>query len=297
MGIAAHCPLVGLLVTFAMLVGSTGCGSGIPEDIAIPPGMVLVPGGKTDVGSESGLPMERPVFRARVKPFFMDVHPVTVAQFRTFVDATGYVTEAESFGNAGILDAATGRWTMVDSATWAYPMGPSSPAAADDHPVTQVSWNDAAAYAAWADKRLPTEVEWEHAARGAVNDPGPYAWGVSLMEEAAFKANVWNGRFPVHNTGDDGYLLTSPVGTYGKTPLGLTDMGGNVWEWTADWYRPYAERDEPFEPHAFSEKAQRGGSFLCEPGWCHGYRVSARSHSTPETSLHHVGFRCVMDLP
>ena len=166
-----------------------------------------------------------------------------------------------------------------------------------DHPVVHVSWNDAVAYATWADKRLPTEVEWEHAARGARDNRRPYAWGDSLAEDGAYKANTWQGIFPVRNTVEDGYLYTSPVGAFGETPLGLTDMGGNVWEWTQNWFRPYADRNEPFSPTVQSEKAQRGGSFLCEPGWCHGYRVSARSHSTPETSLFHVGFRCVMDIP
>ncbi len=281
----------------ALVAGSAACSDGVPADLHVPPGMVLIPGGKTDIGSERGMPMERPVFRVKVASFLMDVHPVTVAQFRAFADATGYETQAETFGNAGVLNPASGRWEMTADATWEYPMGPALPPAGDDHPVTQVSWHDAVAYAAWAGKRLPTEVEWEHAARGAVNDPRPYAWGESLVTEDVFKANTWNGRFPVHNSGADGYLLTSPVGAFGVTALGLSDMGGNVWEWTADWYRPYAERGQPFEPDTLSEKVQRGGSFLCEPGWCHGYRVSARSHSTPETSLYHVGFRCVMDLP
>jgi len=261
-----------------------------------PSGMVFVPGGRTNIGSEEGMPMERPVFSARVRPFFMDKHPVTVAQFRVFVEATGYITEAESFGNSGVFDTETRRWVMVDSASWQYPLGPDASPAPDEHPVTQVSWNDATAYAEWAGKRLPTEVEWEHAARGAVNDPRPYAWGASLMEDSRYKANVWNGRFPFYDSGDDGYLLTSPVGTFGETPLGLTDMGGNVWEWSADWYRPYSARKKDYAPTPESQKTQRGGSFLCEPSWCHGYRVSARSHSTPETSLHHVGFRCVKDL-
>ena len=285
------------IVFLVAVVCAAGCGTGIPADVAVPDGMVLVPGGRTDIGSTAGLPMERPVFRARVKPFFMDIHPVTVGQFRAFVEATGYRTQAEEFGNAAVLIAATGRWELLAGATWHHPLGPDSAAAPEDHPVTQISWNDAAEYAVWAGKRLPTEVEWEHAARGAINDPRSYAWGDSLVERGEFQANVWNGRFPMHNSGEDGYLLTSPVGLYGKTALGLTDMGGNVWEWTSDWYRPYSERDEPFEPDQYSERVQRGGSFLCEPGWCHGYRVSARSHSTPESSLFHVGFRCVMDLP
>lgn len=265
-----------------------------PEDI--PAGMVLVPGGRTVVGSDDGPPHERPPFRTRVAAFFMDIHPVTVTQFGAFVEATGYVTEAERFGNAGILDYDSRQWQLVDGATWRRPLGPDGEAAAGDHPVTQVSWNDATAYAEWAGKRLPTEAEWEHAARGASGSLQPYSWGTELKEEHAYRANVWNGVFPVSNSGEDGYMYTSPVGAYGATTLGLVDMGGNVWEWTRDWYRPYAERDRPYTPTPQSEKAQRGGSFLCEPGWCHGYRVSGRSHSTPETSLFHVGFRCVRDI-
>ena len=283
------------VLLISSLLISTGCGKEIPD---APPGMVYVSGGKTQVGSEAGMPHERPVFTARVRPFFMDVHPVTVGQFRMFVESTGYVTQAEDFGDAAVLDYDTRQWALIPGASWEYPLGPDHLPSPDDHPVTQVSWNDAAAYAEWAGKRLPTEIEWEHAARSGNRDPNtPYAWGESLIIEGEFKANVWNGRFPLSNSGEDGFMYTSPVGTYGTSPSGLTDMGGNVWEWSADWYRPYSQRKEPLEPNSSSEKAQRGGSFLCEPGYCHGYRVSARSHSTPESSLFHVGFRCVKDLP
>lgn len=259
--------------------------------------MVYVPGGVTHIGSDAGAAAEGPVFRAEVAPFLMDRHPVTVAQFREFVAATGHKTEAERFGNAGVLDSDTRRWVLVDEATWERPFGPEGLPAPDDHPVTQVSWNDAAAYAAWVGKRLPTEVEWEHAARGARNSADPYAWGAALVEDGHHRANTWQGSFPIRNTGEDGHLHTSPVGAFGATPLGLTDMGGNVWEWTDDWFRSYGERGEPFASAPTSEKTQRGGSFLCHESYCHGYRVSARGHSTPETALFHVGFRCVKDLP
>jgi formylglycine-generating enzyme len=257
---------------------------------AVPAGMVYVPGGVTRIG-DARVPEERPVFDVRLRPFYMDVHPVTVGQFRRFVAATRYRTEAERFGSGAVYDPATDRWQLVAGATWQRPLGPSAPPAPSDHPVTQVSWNDAVAYARWAGKRLPTEVEWEHAARGAKNLRQPYAWGDSLVTKGRHRANTWQ-----HDGLADGYLFTSPVGSFGKTPLGLVDVGGNVWEWTADWFRPYDERESLYTPTAASERVQRGGSFLCNPEFCHGYRVSARSHSTPESAMFHVGFRLVKDL-
>lgn len=267
-----------------------------PSGTDVPEGMVYVPGGTTVIGSEKGLPMEKPTFETTVQPFLMDKHPVTVAEFRAFVDATGYETQAEGFGDAAILNMETYAWILLPGATWSHPFGPDGPPAEDNHPVTQVSWNDAVAYASWAGKRLPTEIEWEHAARGAESAPHQYAWGNVLYAEGTAKANTWEGTFPVYNSGEDGFLFTSPVGEFGKTPLGLTDMGGNVWEWTDSWYLPYTERNKSFTPNEQSERVQRGGSFLCNPGYCHGYRVSARSHSTPESSLFHVGFRTVKDI-
>lgn len=268
-----------------------------PPGIEVPEGMVYVPGGLTEIGAEDGLTEEQPVFRAEVDAFFMDVHPVTVAQFREFVESTDHVTEAETFGDAAVLDLATGHWELVAGAYWQHPQGPAGPPASDDHPVTQVSWNDAVAYAEWAGKRLPTEVEWEHAARGGQNGRSPYAWGDQLSNGPVHHANTWQPEVADDDAAGDGHAFTSPIGVYGETSLGLTDMGGNVWEWTADWYRPYAERDQPYSPGPQSEKAQRGGSFLCHEDFCHGYRVSARSHSTPETSLFHTGFRLVRDVP
>lgn len=273
-----------------------------------PQGMVLVPGGTVHVGSEEGSVDEAPVFEARVDPFYLDRHPVTVGQFRRFVEDTRYVTDAERLGDGAVLELRTGAWRLVPGATWRRPLGPDGAAARDDHPVTQVSWNDAMAYARWLGRRLPTEVEWEHAARGAANRRDRYAWGNTLVVGGRHMANTGERRdhaghatmdAPVAVGGrqqasaEDGHLLTSPVGAYGKTTLGLTDMGGNVWEWTDSWYRPYDEvrRGMPFQPHPGSERVQRGGSFLCSTDYCHGYRVSARSHATPETSLFHTGFR------
>lgn len=266
------------------------------DEVTVPEGMIYVPGGTTVIGSEKGLPMEKPVFKTKVKPFLMDEHPVTVAQFREFIEATGYKTQAEDFGDAAVLNLETYQWMLLKGANWEYPLGPEGPKAEDNHPVTQVSWNDAVAYSVWKGRRLPTEFEWEHAARGAESAPQQYAWGDVLYADGKARANTWEGTFPVFNSGEDGYIFTSPVGAFGKTPLGLTDMGGNVWEWTDSWYRSYSDRDESFTPDAQSERVQRGGSFLCNSGYCHGYRVSARSHSTPESALFHVGFRTVLDL-
>ena len=256
----------------------------------LPAGMVYVPGGVARIGDER-VAEERPVFEAHVQPFYMDAHLVTVAEYRRFAAATGYRSDAEKFGSAAVYDPAADSWQLVAGATWQLPLGPSAPPAPEDHPVTQVSWNDAVAYATWAGKRLPTEIEWEHAARGAKNLPQLYAWGDSLVVNGRHHANTWQ-----QDGVADGHLFTSPVGSFGTTPLGLADMGGNVWQWTADWFRPYSERESSHVPAAGSERAQRGGSFLCNPEFCHGYRVSARSHSTPESALFHVGFRLVKDV-
>ena len=267
-----------------------------PASVLVPAGMVYVPGGTTHVGAEDGAPAERPVFVAHVRPFFMDARLVTVAEFRRFVQATGYRTTAERLGDAGVYDPAADEWRLVRGATWHHPLGPDSAAAPGDHPVTQVSWHDADAYARWAGKRLPTEVEWEHAARGARDSRERYAWGGSLVSRERHHANTWQGT-PRANRGEDGWVNTSPVGAFGRTRLGLTDMGGNVWQWTADWFRAYADRDRPFTPTSATERVLRGGSFLCREDFCHGYRVSARSGATPETALYHTGFRLVRDLP
>jgi sulfatase modifying factor 1 len=280
-----------VVLTLCAAAGGLALSASAPAPAARPPaGMVYVPGGVTRMGDER-VPEERPTFETTVRPYFMDVYPVTVEEFRRFVTATRHRTEAERLGDAAVYDPATDSWQLVAGATWQRPLGPSGPPAPADHPVTQVSWNDAAAYAAWAGKRLPTEIEWEHAARGARNLRQPYAWGDSLVTNGRHRANTWQ-----HGGAADGYLFTSPAGSFGKTSLGLADMGGNVWEWTADWFRPYSRRANRYAPTAASERVQRGGSFLCNPTFCHGYRVSARSHSTPETAAFHVGFRLVKDV-
>lgn len=268
-----------------------------PADVAVPPGMLYVPGGRTKIGCEEGMMWEKPVFEAEVKPFFLDVHPVTVRQFREFAAATGYKTDSERIGNSAVFVFEKQTWELVAGADWQHPYGPAKEAAGDDLPVTQVSWNDATTYCAWAGKRLPTEVEWEHAARNAQNSGPRYAWGDEAVVEGKYMTNFWQGRFPEANTKADGYLGAAPVGIFGKAPSGLTDMGGNVWEWCSDWFRYYDERDLPFTPDATSQKVHRGGSFLCDPAVCHGYRVSARASTEVDLGLCHVGFRCAKDVP
>ncbi|WP_375436118.1 formylglycine-generating enzyme family protein [uncultured Hymenobacter sp.] len=263
----------------------------------LPAGMVYVPGGYTQIGSEEGLDQEKPTVWVSVKPFLMDQHEVTVGQFRAFVQATKYRTQAESFGNAGVFNDSTKEWGLVPGANWQYPYGPSASPAAADQPVAQVSWADAQAYAQWAGKRLPDEIEWEHAARNGTNSRALYPTGNSLQVNGKFVANTWNGRFPDDDQATDGFHRAAPVGSFGTSPLGLADMSGNVWEWCANSSMSYAELMNPVAAASQTERAQRGGSFLCEPGWCHGYRVSGRASSTPETALMHVGFRCVQDLP
>jgi len=226
----------------------------------------------------------------------MDRTPVTVAQFRRYVAETGYVTEAERFGEGAVLDHAAGGWTLQRKANWRHPRSEAGPAARDDHPVTQVSWNDADSFCRAYGARLPTEIEWERAGRlGQTADGHVFRAGDPIEKGGHFRANVWQGLFPFEDTGADGHVTTSPVGAFGAAPSGLTDMAGNVWEWTASWYRPYSQRDANFKPTAGDERVQRGGSFLCDPSLCQGFRVTARGHSTPESSLEHVGFRCVVE--
>jgi sulfatase modifying factor 1 len=251
--------------------------------------MVRVPGGI--------LHTEDPVTKApksvTLKPFLLDKNLVTVADFELFVKATGYKTEAETFGNAGVFDSKAKGWTLLDGADFRYPLGRSKPKAEPNHPVTQVSWNDAKAYATWKGKRLPTQWEWEFAAKNASSTQQLYSWGDNLIVEGKYKANTWQGTFPSYNTIEDGFEYTSPVGYFGANALGLTDMGGNVWQWCDDWIAPTA-REAQIDPAM--RKVTRGGSFLCDPMVCHGYTVHGRSASTPESSMVHIGFRCAKDI-
>ncbi|MBX3278261.1 MAG: formylglycine-generating enzyme family protein [Acidobacteria bacterium] len=257
--------------------------------------MMFIPGGVLLMGAEDEMPFEAPVHEVRLDSFWIDKYEVTVAEFQRFVEAAGYRTEAEKFGWSGVFDAKTGMWTRVDGADWRRPDGPSSKSAPDE-PVTQVSWNDAAAYAKWAGKRLPTEAEWEYAARGGLTGKR-YIWGDELRPDGRPAANWWQGRFPAYNTGEDGYLGRAPAGKFPPNGYGLYDMTGNVWEWCSDWFDPdyysRSPRDNPQGPDEGEERAMRGGSWLCSENFCTNFRPAARSHATPDSGLNNLGFRCV----
>lgn len=256
-------------------------------------GMARIPGGTFVMGTDKGQPYEGPPHRVTVKPFALDTHEVTVGQFARFVRATGYRTEAERYGWSGVFDVKSAQWTRSQEASWRHPDGPGTPAPARE-PVTQVSWADAAAYCKWAGKRLPTEAEWEFAARGGKDHT--YVWGDHLRPAGRPVANWWQGAFPRHNTVEDGYLRRAPVGRFPPNAYGLYDMAGNVWEWTQDWFAqngyPAGPQVDPNGPQSGTEKVIRGGSWMCSENYCTGYRLAARSHSAPDSGLNNLGFRC-----
>lgn len=221
-----------------------------------------------------------------IDDFWMDISPITVTKFSKFIKATNYKTQADQFGDAGVFDFKSGNWSLIKGANWQYPFGKTGEKAKPNHPVTQVSWNDAMAYCKWAKKRLPTSEEYIFAEKNAnFNYLNTYTWGDDFKVGNTFKANFWQGNFPLKNTIEDGFLTTSPVGYFGKNKIGLSDMGGNIWQWCSDDSKEKK-----------SEKNQRGGSYLCDPMVCLGFKIGGVSSSTPETSLCHVGFRCVKDV-
>ena len=294
--------------------------------------MVALPGGEFSMGSESFYPEERPVRRVAVEAFSIDRRQVTNDEFRRFVEATGYVTVAERpIDLSGVPDApvqtypagsmvfrqtdgpvdlADSRnwWVFVPGADWRHPQGPeSSVGALGEHPVVHVAYEDAEAYAAWAGKSLPTEAEWEYAARGGL-ERKHFTWGDELEPHGAIMANTWQGEFPWRNTARDGFERTSPVGSFPGNGYGLYDMAGNVWEWTADWYSVQTEGDEPTSPCcapveasydasspeiAIPRKVLKGGSHLCAPNYCLRFRPAARMPQMIDTGMSHLGFRCV----
>lgn len=263
-----------------------------------PAGMVLIKGGSFQMGTDDGMPFEGPTHTVELSPFYIDEHEVTVAQFAEFVRAAKYETEAEKYGWAGVFDLEAGEWRRVDGANWSFPEGGTQEARPDD-PVCQISWNDANAYATWAGKRLPTEAEFEFAARGGLAGK-KYAWGDELKPNGKPVANWWQGTFPTKNIVEDGFLGRAPVKSFPANGYGLYDMTGNVWEWCTDrfdedYYRSSPKQD-PKGPEKGDERVIRGGSFLCAENYCSNYRVAGRSHSEPDTGLNNLGFRCVRDM-
>src|SRR5215208_5644054 len=208
--------------------------------------MVLIPAGEFEMGSNDGPIYERPVHKVKVNSFWMDKTEVTVGQFRKFVDATQYVTDAEKFGWSGVFDPAVKGWAKVDGANWRRPMGPKLGEAKDNDPVMQVSWTDARAFAAWAQKRLPTEAEWEYAARGGLAGK-TYIWGDELTPGGKYLANFWQGGFPEKDEGKDGFSGVAPMKSFPPNGYGLHEMTGNVWEWCADWYSQSYYSESPKE--------------------------------------------------
>ncbi len=310
---------------------------------AVPPGMVWIPGGEFSMGANDPPDMDdvgmratvdaRPIHRVFVDGFFMDTTVVTNAQFAAFVQATGYVTVAErkprpeDFPGAPPenlvagsvvfsppaqpvpLDSHLRWWAYVPGANWRRPLGPSSDLTGKDHyPVVHVAYEDAEAFAAWAGKRLPTEAEWEFAARGG-NSGEPFVWGSEFRPHGAWMGNTHQGRFPVTDSGEDGHTGIAAVAQYPPNQYGLYDMAGNVWQWTSDWYRPeyYATLaaagvarnprgpDSSFDPSEPGEKKRvhRGGSFLCTDQYCSRYIVGTRGKGEPSTGTNHLGFRLV----
>lgn len=281
--------------------------------------MVTLPGGEFVMGTD-GKEMnpsdgEGPTRRVSVQSFAIDIYAVTNKRFKEFVSETGYVTDAEKYGWTFVFHLlpnetvkqqvqsvvkGTPWWLVIMGACWKHPEGPGSTIEDRlDHPVVHVSWNDAMAYCDWSGKRLPTEAEWEYAARGGSEDT-IYPWGNELLHEGNHRCNVWQGKFPLENTVEDGYLSTAPVHTYIPNGFGLYNVIGNVWEWCSDWFstaHPEVEPlDNPTGPESGKTKLIKGGSYLCHSSYCNRYRIVARSSNTPDSSTGNMGFRCVVDI-
>lgn len=285
--------------------------------------MIRLDGGTFTMGTDAdvGFPEdgEGPTRDITLDPVYVDKYAVTAAEFLEFVRDTGYETDAERFGWSFVFQdfvndadrdrafqnvAAAPWWVAVEGANWLHPYGPSQ-CVLDDrsllkHPVTHVSWNDAQAYVDWAGKRLPTEAEWEYAARGGQTNCR-FPWGDELSPDGEHRCNVWQGEFPEHNTGDDGHLATAPVSAYEPNGYGLYNTVGNVWEWCSDWFSAdyhttdAYDHENPTGPDDGDQRVMKGGSHLCHRSWCNRYRVAARSKNTPDSSTTNIGFRCVVD--
>lgn len=311
-----------------------------PSSSSIDPNeMAWIPAGSFWMGNESGQSDEKPVHKVNLDGFWMDKTEVTNEQFDRFVRATGYITVAEKPPRAedypgvdpamlvagSIVFAEPTEeissedlknpamhmllWKYAHGANWRHPEGKDSTIQGrEKHPVVHICWEDAMAYCQWAGKRLPTEAEWEYAARGGL-DQKHFVWGDELLPAGKWNANIWQGKFPLENQLADGFRATGPVGTYSANAYGLFDMAGNVWEWCSDWYTPDYYSQSPdknppgpttsFDPNepGVMKKVTRGGSFLCHESYCIGYRPSSRMKTSPDTGLSHTGFRCVKNGP
>jgi formylglycine-generating enzyme required for sulfatase activity len=286
-------------------------------------GMKKLEGGSFLMGTDSEVAWradgEGPVREVHLSPFWIDTCAVTNAQFGEFVAATGFLTEAETFGWSYVFHksltakakavlrgsgAGVPWWIGVDGACWHRPEGPgSNMKKRADHPVVHVSWNDAQAYCAWSGKRLLTEAEWEFAARGGLVQQ-LYPWGNELVPKGKnakpqHRCNIWQGKFPDFDSAQDGYSGTAPVRSFTPNGFGLYNMSGNVWEWCSDWFSPTfhrtGSRENPVGPMVGQNKIIKGGSFLCHASYCNRYRVAARTSNTPDSTTAHCGFRCASD--
>ncbi|MEP7275503.1 MAG: formylglycine-generating enzyme family protein [Betaproteobacteria bacterium] len=302
--------------------------------------MVWIAGGTFAMGSDKHYPEEAPVHQVMVDGFWMDRHSVTNAQFARFVRATGHVTLAERPANPADYPGALPEllvpssvmfakppekvdladcynwWVYTAGADWRHPWGPqSSIEGLDDHPVVHVAYEDAEVYARWACKTLPTESEWEYAARGGL-DGAEFTWGSELTPEGRHRVNNWQGEFPWQNLVEDGHEWTAPVGSFPPNGYGLFEMTGNVWEWTTDWYQDHgkirkacctlenprgAKAEDSYDPRLpavrIPRKVMKGGSYLCAPNYCRRYRPAARMPQAVDTSTCHLGFRCIVRAP
>ena len=348
------CPLLATTGVFVAGPGTTqarvhivsnrpASGALIPDEPPSPPpaGMVHIPGGTFRMGSHDFYPEERPVHRVSVEPFWLDVRPVTNAEFAAFIAATGYVTVAERSPDpteypgvdpellvpGSLVFRRPGRrvplhdfrqwWAYTPGACWRHPEGPGSGLdGREAHPAVHVAWADAEAYAAWAGKALPTEAEWEFAARGGL-DGAVFAWGDEFAPEGRMMANTWQGEFPWQNHLTDGFEGTSPVGAFPANGYGLYDVIGNVWEWTGDIFAEHPRAPAakgcctPANPRGSSpetlaagppgsdipRRVVKGGSHLCAPNYCFRYRPAARQGEAVDTSASHIGFRCIVRMP
>lgn len=313
-----------------------------PPGTAPGDGMVWIPGGVFTMGSDHHYPEEAPTHKVKVDGFWMDRHAVTNAEFRRFVEATGHVTLAErpvdpaEYPGAppemlepsavvfrkspGPVDLRNTHnwWTYVRGADWRHPRGPgSSLQGLWKHPVVHVAWEDVQAYAKWAGKEIPTEAEWEFAARGGL-EGAEYAWGDEFTPGGKHMANTWQGEFPWQNLLSDGYEGTAPVGSFPPNGYGLHEMAGNVWEWTSDWYQEHGTLQHPcctvenprggdidasceqqggVQAQRIPRKVMKGGSHLCAPNYCRRYRPAARMAQPIDTAISHLGFRCIVRRP